>query len=316
MDPVTHTLSGLGMAHAGFRQRIGTPAVLAVTAGALAPDLDSVMALWDQFAAIKYHRGLTHSVFGGVLLALLVAWPIYRWGARWGADKRYRELAALVYLGILVHIGLDLIGSWGIRMFYPFSDARVALDLAFIVDPILTGAFAVPLAVAWRRPQLAARAVRIGLAVAILYLAAAAGAKEVARARFASELGQRVIKTDRIAVLPRPFSPFRWLAVAEAPGRLYQAVVTPWPGVFTDIRLLTQAPRNSYVARSDTVESVRLFLAFARFPWTRYLQRGGDHVVEYRDIRFGAERASNDMVLQVVLDPSGIVKRVDFNHRF
>ena len=312
MDPLTHTLSGLAISHAGFRQRIGRPAVLAVTAGALAPDLDHVMALWDQLAAIKYHRGLTHSVFGGVLLALLVAWPIYRWGSY----KRYRDLVGLVYLGILVHIGLDLITSFGTMVLYPLSSSRFTLDLVFIADPILTAAFAVPLVVAWRRPHLASRAVRIGLAAVILYLTLAAGARAVAEAQFAAELNRRRVPADRITVVPRLFSPFRWMAVAEAPGRLFQAVVTPWPGSPTDLRFYNQAPRNSFVARSDAVESVRLFLGFARFPWTRHLQRGEDHIVEYRDLRFGAEHTANDMVLRVVMDASGIVKRVDFNHRF
>jgi inner membrane protein len=312
MDPVTHVLSGLAVAHAGFRQRIGRTALVAVTAGALAPDLDNIIGLWDQFAAIKYHRGLTHSLFGGILLALLIAWPIYRWGRH----KRYRDLVGLVYLGILVHIGLDLVTSFGTRVFYPLSDARLALDLAFIIDPILTATFAIPLLIAWRRPHLAARAVRIGLAAAILYLGLSAGAKAAASARFAGELRQRAIVADRIGTVPRLFSPFRWKAVAEVPGRLYQASVTPWPGVFVDLRLYNQAPRNGYVARSDATEAVRLFLTFARFPWTRYLQRGEDHIVEYRDIRFGAERTANDLVLRVVMDASGVVKSVDFNHRF
>ncbi len=138
----------------------------------------------------------------------------------------------------------------------------------------------------------------------------------MAEARFAAELGQRVIATDRIAIVPRLFSPFQWMAVATAPGRLYQATVTPWPDSPVDLRLHSQAPKNGYVERSDAEESVALFRSFARFPWTRYLQRGVDHIVEYRDLRFGAERTANDMVLRVVMDPSGIVKNVDFNHRF
>lgn len=312
MDPVTHTLSGLAVAHAGFRQRIGRPALLAVTAGALAPDLDNIVGLWDPFAAIKYHRGLTHSVFGGILLALLVAWPIYRWGGY----KRYRQIAALVYLGILVHIGLDLITSFGTQVFYPVTSARFTMDLAFIVDPILTAAFAVPLVIAWRRPYLAARAARIGLATAVLYLALAAGAKVMTEARFVAELGQRAIAGDRIAVMPRLFSPFLWRAVAESPGRLYQATVTPWPGPPPDLRLYSQAPRNRYVERSDAMESVRLFLDFARFPWTRYWKRGEEHIVEYRDLGLGVEWMIHDMVLRVVMDASGAVKGVDFNHRF
>ncbi len=312
MDPLTHALSGLAVAHGGFRQRIGRPAVLAVTAGALAPDLDSVMGLWDQFAAIKYHRGLTHSVFGGLILALLVAWPIYRWSTH----KRYRGLVGLVYLGILIHVALDTITSFGTMVLYPLTSTRFALDLAFIVDPILTAAFAIPLLVAWRRPHLAARAVRIGLAAALLSLGLAAGAKAVAEARFSVELGQRMIAADRITVIPGLFSPFQWMAVAEASGRLYQATVAPWPGVPLDLRFYSQAPRNRYVERSDAVESVRLFLRFARFPWTRHFQRGEEHIVEYRDLRFGAERTANDMVLRVVMDASGIVKSVDLNHRF
>ena len=154
------------------------------------------------------------------------------------------------------------------------------------------------------------------MGVAVLYLALAAGAKATAQARFAAELDRRVITVDRIGVIPRLFSPFRWSAVAQAPGRLYQASVTPWPGGTVGLRFYSQAPRNRYVERSDAVESVRIFLWFARFPWIRYLQSGGEHIVEYRDLRFGAERGGNHMVLRVVMDTAGIVKSVNFNHRF
>jgi len=314
MDPVTHVLSGLAVAHAGFRQRLGRTAVVAVTAGALAPDLDNIIGLWDQFAAIKYHRGLTHSLFGGILLALLLAWPI----SRWGGSGRYRDIVRLVYLGILVHIGLDLINPFGVRLLYPFSDALLAGNLIFVVDPILTAAFAVPLLVAWQRPPRGARAVRIGLAAAVVYLGLAAGTKAVAQARFAAELRQRVIAPDRMAVVPRLFSPFRWMALAEARNRFYQATVTPWPGTPVDFRLYTKPAGNVYVEKSDAEESVLLFRSVASFLWARHLQRTGEHIVEYRDLRFslGAETTMNDMVLRVVMDPAGVVKLVHFNHRF
>lgn len=242
MDPVTHVLSGLAVAHAGFRQRIGRTALVAVTAGALAPDLDNIIGLWDQFAAIKYHRGLTHSLFGGILLALLLAWPI----SRWGGSGRYRDIVRLVYLGL------------------------------------------------------------------------AAWTKAVAQARFAAELRQRVIAPDQMAVIPRLFSPFRWVALAEARDRFFQATVTPWPGTPVDLRLYTKPASNVYVEKSDAEKSVRLFRSVASFLWTRHLQRTGEHIVEYRDLRFslGAETTMNDMVLRVVMDPAGVVKIVHFNHRF
>jgi hypothetical protein len=270
------------------------------------------MALWDQFAAIKYHRGLTHSVFGGLLLALVVAWPI----CRWGAHKRYWDLVGLVYLGILLHIGLDIITPFGTKVLYPLSSTPFSWELAFVIDPLLTMAFALPLLVAWWRPRLASRAVGIGLIVAIAYLGLAAGAREMTRTRFGAELGKQVIAADRVEVIPRLFSPFLWRAVAVGSGRFYYAEVTPWPGRPVDLRLYSQALRNGYVERSDALESVQLFRAFARFPWTRYLRRGEEHIVEYRDLVFGAERTMDDMVLRVVMDASGIVRDVHFNHRF
>ena len=312
MDLLTHTLSGLAVAQAGFRQRIGRIAFVAVTAGAVAPDLDNATALWDQFSAIRYHRGLTHSLLGGIPLALLIAWPI----TRWGGHRRYRDIAGLVYLGILVHIGLDLITPFGTKVLYPFSTARFALDLAFVIDPVLTAAFAVPLVIAWRQPRLAKRAVEVGFAVGLLYLGLAAGARGLATSRFEAALAQHGLPTSPVAVVPQFPGPFRWMALAESPSGLHQATVNLAHSGPVPLRLFEQAPRNGFVERTDSIESVRLFRTFTHFPWIRYVQRGDDHIVEYRDLRFGTDRAIHDMVLRVVLDPSGAVRRVDFNHRF
>ncbi len=315
MDVVTHSLSGLAVAQLGFRQRLGRVAVVAATAGALAPDLDSVMAVWDQFAVIRYHRGLTHSFAGGAVLTLLLAWPIWRWDGR---SAPFRQVAGLVYLGILAHIGLDLITSFGIRPFLPMSDARLAWDLAFIVDPLLTATLALPLLIGWRRPRLAAPAARIGLAAMVVYLASAAVVKAAVLERFTAELRGHDIRAERVEVLPRLFSPWRWMAVGVAPDALYEAAMTAWPGAPWALNTYPQPSANGFIQRSDALEPVRLFRAFSRFPVIRYIPNGKEHVVEYRDLRFGADTDSlaHGMVLRVVLDAGGSVLQMDFNHRF
>jgi hypothetical protein len=51
MDPLTHTLSGLAVAHAGFRQRIGRPAVLAIAVLYLALAAGAKAVAETRFAA-------------------------------------------------------------------------------------------------------------------------------------------------------------------------------------------------------------------------------------------------------------------------
>jgi hypothetical protein len=68
MDLSTHGLAGALVAQAGFAQRLGRTATIAVVAGAMLPDVDVVMGLVDQLAVVPYHRGLTHSLVSAVLL--------------------------------------------------------------------------------------------------------------------------------------------------------------------------------------------------------------------------------------------------------
>jgi len=98
MDPVTHGLAGFLVGQGAFRERWGIPAALAVTAGALAPDVDSLAFAWDQFAVLTYHRGLTHSVFGIPGLAMVTGALLWLLTGR----RHYWRLTGLAALGIAI----------------------------------------------------------------------------------------------------------------------------------------------------------------------------------------------------------------------
>ncbi|HEY6105479.1 MAG TPA: metal-dependent hydrolase, partial [Anaeromyxobacteraceae bacterium] len=61
MDPFTHGLTGALVAEAGFRRRYGRQATVALTVGALAPDVDVVWSWGRGVASLEMHRGFTHS---------------------------------------------------------------------------------------------------------------------------------------------------------------------------------------------------------------------------------------------------------------
>lgn len=146
------------------------------------PDIDILTALtgrWDYFIM---RRTFTHSVLGVPLLALAAAlverriWPKLRFGT----------LLALNMLGMVLHVGFDLLNSYGVRPLYPFVDARYELAWVFIVDLALLGLLCVP-AMTWRRAD-AERWARGALAGVALYVLLC-GAGRAYAARLLEETG-------------------------------------------------------------------------------------------------------------------------------
>jgi membrane-bound metal-dependent hydrolase YbcI (DUF457 family) len=129
-DNITHGLAAALLAQAGLKQRYGTLATVALLVGSEIPDLDSLFELGGAVSGFVHHRGITHSLFGGAGLALLGAvllWSIWR-------SHPYGRVAWLVYLGVLLHIGMDYLTSYGTQIFLPFNAGYYTADAVFIID--------------------------------------------------------------------------------------------------------------------------------------------------------------------------------------
>lgn len=140
-DNLTHGLAGVLLAQAGFRQRYGPAATVALVVGAELPDLDFLFALGGPLTSFVHHRGITHSLFGGAGLALLgalIAWRLLREHAYW-------RLALLTYLGVLLHIWMDYLTSYGTQVLLPFDAGHYTADAVFIIDYFYTSLMVVAL---------------------------------------------------------------------------------------------------------------------------------------------------------------------------
>jgi len=129
-DNITHGLAAALLAQAGLRQRYGALATVALVVGSELPDLDWLFELGGPISGFVNHRGITHSLFGGAGLALLGA--VLLWSA-WRLHPYWR-VTWLVYLGVLLHIGMDYLTSYGTQLFLPFDAGRYTADAVFIVD--------------------------------------------------------------------------------------------------------------------------------------------------------------------------------------
>ena len=129
-DNITHGLAAALLAQAGLRQRYGALATVALVVGSELPDLDWLFELGGPISGFVNHRGITHSLFGGAGLALLGAallWSVWR-------SHPYWRVTWLVYLGVLLHIGMDYLTSYGTQIFLPFYTGHYTADAVFIVD--------------------------------------------------------------------------------------------------------------------------------------------------------------------------------------
>lgn len=192
MDPITHGITGALLGKAYFskgetadanKASMARVAIFAATLGAVFPDVDVVAnaITRDPLAIIKYHRGITHAFFGLPFFAVGLA-AVTRWVTRrWKIPSPSFAMLALIYgLGILSHILLDGMTSFGTRMWTPFSQRRVAWDWLFIIDLTLTSVGLLPQLTAWVYCD-RAKSLRRAVALWALFTLAVAGAWDVAR---------------------------------------------------------------------------------------------------------------------------------------
>ena len=161
MDTITHGIAGALIGKAVFRgedlfrshpMNRGRIITWSLMLGAIFPDSDVLRDIFsrDRLLIITWHRSITHSLLVLPLWALLLA-AITRAFAnsrKWQAPS-FRELTAIYAAGILSHILLDLVTSFGTMIWSPVEWSRPAWDLVFIVDFTLTAALLVPQLLAW-----------------------------------------------------------------------------------------------------------------------------------------------------------------------
>lgn len=234
MDPFTHGISG-ALVNRVVAPRVCRAPRFTLTErtwlGALAalfPDADWFLRLFTEpLVFLNLHRGETHSLLmlpvWAVGLGLLVA-------KLWPGRRYWRDASLIIALGIGVHILGDSFTNFGTQLFAPVSREPAAFATTFILDPWITLALAVGLAMTWwRGGRFWAGA---GLAGAALIIAMQAGFKLDAHehARMAAEA--RGLYGARLHAMPQPLSPFHWRLFVEEDDRIHSAHL----GFFTEGR--------------------------------------------------------------------------------
>src|ERR1700674_2439665 len=161
MDTITHGIAGALIAKAAFRGQdmLGAKPVnreriitWSLMLGAIFPDSDVLREFFshDSLLILTWHRSITHSLVCLPIFAVALA-ALTRWFVRWRKwdSPSFGTLIAVYAVGILSHILLDLVTSFGTMIWSPVKWSRPAWDLIFIIDFTLTAILLVPQIVAW-----------------------------------------------------------------------------------------------------------------------------------------------------------------------
>lgn len=284
MDPVTHLSSGLmgGLAARKWFPEARFLVPFSVFA-AWMPDADIFFGNADPEFKLLYHRGISTSFLGALLLALALA-GIYKLVSR---RTPYLKATALFYCLALTHVWLDLITTYGTQLLAPFSNHRFALDGAFIIDPLftLTGIALIAAALfVKRRSHLIAV---IGMFWYFAYPLANMAGGALLEELYAERLIRRGVAHEEVHVTPDALSPRYW-----------KVVVTAGPDYLLDtIDLFGEAPVAAplRVRRADKAyldelgEQVSMFATYAWFSKWPYCSEETDEegrTLVFHDLRF------------------------------
>ena len=295
MDNLAHALTGLAMGHAGLKRR--TPLALTTLAlAANAPDIDIVVVATDTLA-VYFRRGWTHGPPAMVLLPVALTLLVVAFD-RLVRQRRPvppppvvpREVLLVAALGTWSHPLLDYMNSYGIRLLMPLAGRWFYGDALYIVDPWLFLLLGAGVWMAWksRAASNGARAARLGLLWAALYVAAMYGSNLWARAVVAEGLARAGRGDARFMVTPVMVNPFQREVLVDLGDRYEKGFVTfaPLPR-FRPAGYGVEIHADDPAAQAAAATPLaRQYLTWSRFPFYVVERTAEGTVVYLNDARY------------------------------
>jgi inner membrane protein len=280
MDDLTHALAGSLLGRANPSKKKGL--VLACVLGALVPDFDAVLTLFNHHLYMTEHRGFTHSLLGFLPMALLASGLAWLFTRKKPDHAVFAALFIMSSVGLFSHLLLDWCTSFGTMLLWP-DRSRFALDHLFIIDFWYMAVLGLPLFLSFHIKRFRAPIALAGITLALSYHAFVA--YEHHRALLIATQDR---PTAEAQALPEALSPLRWSLFDRQDGVLrytHLDFMRPHaPLIWTEWKEPPMTP-SLHAAFNDP--EVRSFLWFARVPmWEETKRPDGTTLVTFWEQRY------------------------------
>lgn len=277
MDPFTHVLVGVGVAGlSGGKLSLLNPVHLGAMLGSLVPDLDIILQLKGDVTYLKHHRGSSHSIVGIAVSALViaavlaVAFPGYPVGT----------IFLWTFLGSVSHIFLDILNSYGARIFWPLSSKMYSVNLLVLADPVIILLFAGVMF--WSGVP---RSVALGaFGLMLVYLV---GRYYMQRRVYRYLLAKYRRKNPcRVVVLPAMMSLWNWSFLIETSHTYIVGEIKYFSWQQKVRKILAKCAGNSVVQTALQSKAGQLFQNFTPYFHVSHHREDDRHVVCFVDLRY------------------------------
>jgi inner membrane protein len=298
VDNVCHTLMGAAIGKAGLARRTSLGLGTLMIASNL-PDIDVGVFLTPTLA-MSFRRGWTHGILADAVLPPLLAIVMQAWDRR-SVQRRagasppatFGSLVALSYAGVLMHVFMDYLNSYGVRLLMPFSQHWFYGDALFIVDPWVYLLLGSGVWLSLRRARKGWPGVevpaRLGLALSVIYMLAMFGSNLIARETVRSGLvraGQA--GETRFMVTPVLANPFRREVVIDVGSRYEKGTLwfEPAPHFRPSGYGIEKDLDNPDVRAAMEYPKAQAFMRWSRFPFAAVDRSKSPPAVWFNDYRY------------------------------
>jgi membrane-bound metal-dependent hydrolase YbcI (DUF457 family) len=327
LEPFTHAFTALAISQT-LQRRLPRWGAVAITAAAVAPDLDYASYFAGAGPFLAFHRSALHSLAGGFCLCVGIAaialyasskWPPQKLSNQKKLPPTLQSAFALCALGFLSHVLLDLASGEGIQLLWPFKNVWSRWSLTDNFDPwvlfLLIAGFLIPQLFRLVHEEVGAGKKHSGAGAAIFTLVLIVGYFG-ARVYLHSRATDLLLSTEyhqreplSAGAFPSSANPFLWRGIVATDNTIEEVEVNLGPGAdFNSDRSLShykpgESPQLNIAEASHTAQR---FLRYAAFPLAAVARREDGYRVELRDVRFPSGDTSMANIIARVEMNSGL----------
>jgi len=322
MDIATHALASLALSRVVFPRAPKHLWLCTISAGIVA-DADGFSALIGPSTYLAWYRTYTHSLLATVLVSAIIALVYRGWAS---SDLRARLMTANVFIATLLvqwlHMAMDAAQWQGVRLLWPFNQARFAADWLPSIDPwiitILIAAVVLPEFFHLISSEIGAKDKRprgfVGAILGLIFLGLYVGLRADLHSTAVAQLQNRAYVGEsprKVAAFSEVTSLVSWRGLAETESALHEITVriNAPRGAALDLgtNLFKPEPSALLQAAQET-ESAKRFLRVARFPRAIVQKMDAGTEIQIRDLCYAAAGETNrEPMLTVDFDLAGKV---------